>query len=193
MLNRLIKLFSEEPQKTQSSEWNAIKPRDIFFVSILLIMTIVLWSTIKLVFLSAIGYIFTYLAIKYRAEGRNFLVVSVIGLIVSFIILVQFSAPLISEMGKAETPVTEVIEEGENMFERLLSKLDEPEEQKEPTLFEKYTPLIIIFNTINLLLLTLAVFTSQETFVKNAQQFNLRVVHTNMPTSSRNSKESHDE
>ena len=176
MLNRIIQLFSDEPKKIKTSGWSEFKVSTAIIVAIILLSTtIFLWSTIKLIFLSSIGYIFTYIAIKYRAEGRNFLVASVIGLIVSFVILVQFSTPLIAELGKSEAPVIEVLEEDQNMFERMLSKLEEPDEPDEPTLFEKYTPLVIIFNIINLFMLSFSVFSSQRVFVKTAQQFNIRV------------------
>lgn len=163
----------------------------MFVSGILLFITIFFWSTIKLVFLSAIGYIFTYLAIKYRAEGRNFLVVSVIGLILSFIILVQFSTPIVSQLGETQAQVTEVVEENQNMFERLWSKLEEPAEPEEPSFFEKYIPIVIIFNAINLVLIVLTVFTSQEAFMKSAKQFNVRVVHASTPPESSNPNYKH--
>ena len=128
------------------------------------------WSTIQFIFLLSIGLIFTFWGQGLRDERKSYaLVPSVLGFVVSFVIVLNYTPILISQMGQEDAPAVEIIEEAEEdqgILDKIFGGESEPEEPEEPSLLDQNLGWVIIANAVSMIL-SIGTFVSRK---KTGQQ-----------------------
>lgn len=134
-------------------------------LGISLFLTVWFWSTIQLIFLLSIGPIFTLWGLNLRQERKsNAFVASVIGVVLSLVILLNYTPILLSQMGHEYAPAAEVIEEREEeqgILDKIFKGKSEPDGPDEPSLLDQYLLLVILFNAGSIFL-GIRTFVTQE-------------------------------
>ena len=140
---------------------------------IMLILTTIFWSTVQFIFLLLIGVILTAWGMGLRDERKSYaLVPSVLGFVVSFVIVLNYTPILISQMGQEDAPAVEIIEETEEdqgILDKIFggeSEPEEPEEPEEPSLLDQNLGWVIIANAVSMIL-SIGTFASRK---KTGQQ-----------------------
>jgi uncharacterized membrane protein len=137
---------------------------------IMLILTTIFWSTVQFIFLLLIGVILTAWGMGLRDERKSYaLVPSVLGFVVSFVIVLNYTPILISQMGQEDAPAVEIIEEAEEdqgILDKIFGGESEPEEPEEPSLLDQNLGWVIIANAVSMIL-SIGTFASRK---KTGQQ-----------------------
>ena len=141
-----------------------------FFFTILgisLVLTVWFWSTIQFIFLLSIGLIFTLWGINLRDERKSYaFVTSVIGVVLSLVILLNYTPILVSQMGQEDAPATEIIEEAEEeqgFLDKIFGGESEPDVPEEPSLLDQYLGWVIFCNAASILLSIGTIVTRKKT------------------------------
>jgi hypothetical protein len=148
------------------------------FVAILLVLlgfTLAYWSTIQLIFLLAVGPIFTFWGTNLREERKSYaFVASVIGFVLSLVILLNYSPALISQLKQEDAPTVEVIEEAEEdqgIFNKIFGSESEQDVPDEPSLLDQYLWLVILCNAIGMIQSVRTFVSREKTDQRIAEDF----------------------
>ena len=137
---------------------------------IMLILTTIFWSTIQFIFLLLIGVILTAWGMGLRDERKSYaLVPSVLGFVVSFVIVLNYTPILISQMGQEDTPAVEIIEEAEEdqgILDKIFGGESESEQPEEPSLLDQNLGWVIFANAASMIF-SIGTFASRK---KTGQQ-----------------------
>ncbi len=137
---------------------------------IMLILTTIFWSTIQFIFLLLIGVILTAWGMGLRDERKSYaLVPSVLGFVVSFVIVLNYTPILISQMGQEDAPAVEIIEEAEEdqgILDKIFGGESESEQPEEPSLLDQNLGWVIFANAASMIF-SIGTFASRK---KTGQQ-----------------------
>ena len=137
---------------------------------IMLILTTIFWSTVQFIFLLLIGVILTAWGMGLRDERKSYaLVPSVLGFVVSFVIVLNYTPILISQMGQEDAPAVEIIEEAEEdqgILDKIFGGESESEQPEEPSLLDQNLGWVIFANAASMIF-SIGTFASRK---KTGQQ-----------------------
>lgn len=141
-----------------------------FFYTILgisLVLTVWFWSTIQFIFLLSIGLVFSLWGINLLDERKSYaFAASVIGFVLSLVILLNYTPILLTQMGQEDAPAIELneeIEEEQGFFDKIFGGESEPGGPEDPSLLDQYLGWVIFCNAASILLSIGTIVTRKKT------------------------------